>query len=547
MGEDNKPIISEALCVGCGICVKKCPYNAIKIINLPEELESPLHQYGVNGFRLFRLPIPSSQKVGILGENGIGKSTVIKILSGQIIPNFNEGVSDIEEVISRYAGTELQDHFKKIKGGLLASIKPQHILKIPTFWKGTAKELILNSNPDADIEALSLALDLGIILERKLDKLSGGELQRVAIASAVAKKADFYFFDEPASYLDIRQRLKAAELIRKIEAPTILVEHDLMILDYLTDLVHIMYGTPGAYGITSIAKSSRAGINAYLDGFIKEENMQFRSALHFNEKAHSEFTGQTLVEFGELKTKLGDFSLTVRPGSLSKGEVVGIVGPNGTGKTTFVKMIAGVLDYEGKVSDKLTVSYKPQYLETSEDLVDTVLFECAKRASDVDFNGEIARVLGIDRLKGKYVNKLSGGELQSLAIAVALSHQVDLYLFDEPAAYLDVEQRITVADLIRRLTLKRGASALVVDHDMMFIDYLSDRLMVFGGKASIEGTAQGPLEMRRGMNIFLRDLGITFRRDPDTKRPRANKFGSSLDREQRAKGEFYYSISKSAN
>ncbi|MBD3408121.1 MAG: ATP-binding cassette domain-containing protein, partial [Candidatus Lokiarchaeota archaeon] len=88
-GEDGKPIISEELCVGCGICVHKCPCEAIKIIGLKQELETDLiHQFGKNGFRLFRLPVPKKGTcTGILGPNGIGKTTAIKILSGQLIPN----------------------------------------------------------------------------------------------------------------------------------------------------------------------------------------------------------------------------------------------------------------------------------------------------------------------------------------------------------------------------------------------------------------------------------------------------------------------------
>ncbi len=539
MGEDNKPVISEVLCVGCGICVKKCPFDAIKIINLPEELECPVHQYGQNGFRLFRLPIPSEAKVGLLGENGIGKTTVLDILSGTLVPNFGGEVSTREEVIGRYAGTELQDHFLKMEKGMKVSVKPQQITKLPDIWKGTVRGL-LEKAASRDFRGVVSSLSLEPVLDRKLENLSGGELQRVAIATAMVKRADFFFFDEPASYLDISQRLKAAHLIKSIEGPTLVVEHDLVVLDFLTDVVHIMYGVPGAYGITSISKSTRSGINAYLDGYIREENMRFRSALHFTEKSHSDFTGKTLVDFSSLSTQLGDFTLDISPGSLAEGEVVGVVGPNGIGKTTFVKMLAGIVDYEGEVEKQLKVAYKPQYLEAEKGTVDDVLAECRKRAADVDFDGEIGRPLALDRLRGKEVTQLSGGELQALSVATTLSHQADLYLFDEPAAYLDVEQRIAVADLVRRLTLKRGATALVVDHDIMFIDYLSDRLMVFGGEPSIHGKAEGPMKMRDGMNSFLRDLDITFRRDPDTKRPRANKPGSQMDRQQRSSGEFYY-------
>ena len=88
----GKPIVSEPLCIGCGICVNKCPHDALIITQLPSELEEDrIHRYGQNGFRLFRLPTPSKdQVVGILGPNGMGKSTAINILSGKIIPNLGE-------------------------------------------------------------------------------------------------------------------------------------------------------------------------------------------------------------------------------------------------------------------------------------------------------------------------------------------------------------------------------------------------------------------------------------------------------------------------
>src|SRR5665647_1087635 len=103
IGESKKAEISEELCVGCGICVKKCPFDALDIISLPEELEVPTHRYGKNGFALYGLPIPVPGKVtGILGANGIGKSTAVKILSGQLRPNLGNFDSEVawEEILS---------------------------------------------------------------------------------------------------------------------------------------------------------------------------------------------------------------------------------------------------------------------------------------------------------------------------------------------------------------------------------------------------------------------------------------------------------------
>jgi ATP-binding cassette subfamily E protein 1 len=135
---------------------------------------------------------------------------------------------------------------------------------------------------------------------------------------------------------------------------------------------------------------------------------------------------------------------------------------------------------------------------------------------------------------------LSGGELQRVAIAACLSRDADLYVLDEPSAHLDVEQRVSACSAIRRFAENKHATAIVIDHDIYMIDLLSDRLLVFEGEPAVQGEVFGPFGLREGMNRFLKNLDITFRRDEETKRPRINKPGSRLDREQKANGEYYY-------
>ena len=139
------------------------------------------------------------------------------------------------------------------------------------------------------------------------------------------------------------------------------------------------------------------------------------------------------------------------------------------------------------------------------------------------------------------LKSLSGCELQRVAIAECLLRKADLYLLDEPSAYLDAGQRMVTARTIRRCMERRTSSALVVDHDVYFIDYISDGLLCFSGTPGEHGLAEGPFRMREGMNRFLKRLNITFRRDRNTHRPRINKPGSRLDRTQKASGEYYYS------
>jgi ATP-binding cassette subfamily E protein 1 len=138
------------------------------------------------------------------------------------------------------------------------------------------------------------------------------------------------------------------------------------------------------------------------------------------------------------------------------------------------------------------------------------------------------------------VTELSGGELQKVAIAACLSKKAQLYLLDEPSAYLDVEERLSMARTIGRVVESRNVTAFVVEHDVVAQDFIADRLMIFSGEPGLYGIANPPTGLRRGMNTFLKDMGITFRRDPVTKRPRVNKEDSKLDRRQKKIGEFYY-------
>ena len=556
-GDPDQIRISEEICLGetCGICVQKCPFDAIEIRNLPSELsDDPIHRYGENAFALYGLPLPEPGRVtGILGPNGIGKSTAVHALAGELVPNLGDHLADPEweRVLDRFRGTELQNYLERlIDGDVTVSRKPQYVDRIPDQFSGRTRELLERTDERDDLDRLVDRLGIEPVMDQPIESISGGELQRVAIAAALAREADFYFLDEITPYLDISQRMTVARLIQELaedeNRSMLVVEHDLAILDLLADSLHVAYGQPGAFGVITDPKSVRNGINEYLKGYLENENMRIRpSRIQFEEHApRTGTTGNPLVEYPDLYKSYGEgeFELTVEGGTVYESEVLGIVGPNGIGKSTLAKLFAGRLQPdEGDLDFRLDIAYKPQYVEIDQPMrVDAFLSSITDDFGTSFWNTEVAQPLQLERIMEQNLTDLSGGERQRVAIAACLSEDADLYLMDEPSAHLDVDQRVQATSAIRRYAENHDATVMVIDHDIYMIDLLSDRLMVFDGEPAARGHASKPQEMRAGMNDFLSDLEVTFRRDERTGRPRINKPGSQKDQKQKRDGEYYY-------
>ncbi len=563
--------IIESQCIGCNQCVKACPFDAIRIVNLPTLKQSELiHRYGPNCFMLYQLPAPKIRHItGIIGQNGVGKTTIIDILSGKLRPNFGmfdeSAAVDDKDIIRKFRGNSLQDYLRNLYAGRLTfSVKEQQIKRTMPHKTCTVREYIeecgigsLRSIPTMDA---FYAMQLDRLMDSTISTLSGGELQRLKCWCTASVDADVYIFDEPSNFLDVKQRLEVARMIRSMDLEhkyALLIEHDLSILDYVSDEIYIVYGSPGQYGIVSTSQTPAEGINRYLSGYIPSQNMRFREE-EFDMQVSADLnvvettlatTTLTDVNYEQQTISHGDeFELTISAGSFSaNGNIYLIMGQNGCGKTTFIKWFCSTNDRSCSVKEQ-----SPKLVDTARVTVEELLYNRIQSSYiNPQFKTTVVNPLEIEKIKGKVVRTLSGGELQKVCIVLCLGAAADVYLLDEPSANLDIESRLALIKVIRNFARIVQRPIFIIEHDIMVSVALAQEcgsrvlLAEEMADASISCarfrktcTISAPTACTEGINKFLRSLDITMRRSGHN-RPRINTHGSRLDQEQKRVGLYY--------
>ena len=578
--------IAENLCIGCNQCVRVCPFNAIRIINLPEENPTDIiHRYNPNGFRLYKLPILKPNIItGIIGANGVGKTTLIDILTDTIRPNFEQFSIQIEpkEIISKFRGSVLQDYLKNLYSNKYKfSIKEQKIklglknnafLSVRDFIKSKSINL---DTPDLLPESY-YTMNINKMLDANFNTLSGGELQRLLCWVCANVDADVYVFDEPSNFLDVKQRLEISRLIKSIVDTlgtkpkyVIVIEHDLSMLDYMADELYIIYGKPSAYGIVSKPLSVLDGINMYLSGYISTQNIRFRDE-EFNLKPSSEIVfgeilseeqiqenkqenilenmAENILTYPSSQIEREGFRLIIPSGTIKlSNSICVILGENGTGKTTFINLIGSM--------GNLSVSVKEQgagikkYIGvdgTYPSVLELLHHKIKSNYFNPIFQSDVIKQLEIEELQTRKINELSGGELQRVLIALCLGTPADLYLIDEPSANLDIEKRLNVTKVIKKFIMSNSKSAFIIEHDIMmcvaFAQEVQSKILLIKQDSEINNirtcSISQPLDFSQGINGFLQLMSITMRISGHN-RPRINKCGSQLDQEQKKNGKYY--------
>ena len=250
-----------------------------------------------------------------------------------------------------------------------------------------------------------------------------------------------------------------------------------------------------------------------------------------------------MYKYPKMKKTFGLFSIEVEEGQVKQSEIIMLLGQNGMGKTTLFKLLTGNMLPDDKSVEipNLRVSYKPQTLSpkfqgTVKELLYTKL---GGNLNSPLFKTEVIKPMDIESLLDYPVQNLSGGEIQRVAIVLCLAKECDIYLIDEPSAYLDSEKRVIASKVMKKWIMITKRSALVVEHDFIMATYLADKIICFEGEPARKATCTSPQTLITGMNKFLQMMDVTFRRDPTNFRPRINKHESQKYQEQKKAGNYF--------
>lgn len=455
--------------------------------------------------------ITDSDKVGIVGVNGTGKSTMLKLICG--IENPNSGTITIS------GGARInylaQDSYFDTNKTLMEII-----------MSGSTKE-----NPINDYEASSILSKLGFMDSSVTTKnFSGGQLKRLALAKVLVTPCDFMILDEPTNHLDNNIIMWLENFFKKFKKGIIMVTHDRYFLERICNkMIELDFGKTYTY-IANYSKflelkaerlEAEAKSEKKLKSILRTETEWIHRGAEarrtkakyrverFKELSNIKFKEEKSMEISSLSTRIGKKLISIKNGSkafgdkvlfnnfnfeLSHSDIIGVIGDNGAGKTTLFKIISGEEELSsGEIERGITlnIGYFHQHLELIDPEIRVIDYIKDEQNVIETLDGTITasemleRFLFTKDVQYSKVKMLSGGEKKRLQLLRVLMKNPNMLLFDEPTNDLD----IYTLELLEDYLLNFKGPIMVVSHDRYFLDKICNRLLIIDN-SSIEESMQ---------------------------------------------------------
>lgn len=501
------------------------------------------------------------ERVCLLGRNGSGKSTLLRLINGELDADKVErqhapaSVAMMEQALPQDSGATV---FEAVAAGLPAAgeaLSRYHSLTQAEPSESNLAELaevqgILDANDgwnlNQRVETLLSRLQLDA--EALIADLSGGWQRRVSLARALVGEPQVLLLDEPSNHLDLQAIAWLEQAVLDFRGAVLFVTHDRALINKLaTRIVELdrgeLYSYPGNYQKYLDAREERLRVevehNALFDKRLAEEERWIRQGIkarRTRNEGRVRALKQMRVERAQRKEQQGSASMQIQSGQrsgklvaelsqvnyriagktlvrdfdclLSRGDKLALVGPNGVGKTTLLKLLLGELQPDsGKL--KLGTNVQIAYFDQARQQLDpqkTVADVVGQGRDSIDINGKSRHIVSYlndflftpERSRSQ-VGKLSGGERARVQLAVLFSQPANVLVMDEPTNDLDIE----TLELLEELLLDYDGTVLLVSHDRAFIDNIAASCLLFEGMGKISDHVGGysdiPLWARRAL------------------------------------------------
>lgn len=505
------------------------------------------------------LHIEPNERVCLVGRNGAGKSTLMKVLAGEVQLDDGKLIFEKDIIVTRLE----QDPPRHIQETVFEYVAEgiAHLSDLLKQYHHISQQMLTNYSDEllAKLSQVQAQLEhnngwqfenriqdtlklLELDPDKKLCELSGGWVRRAALARALVANPDILLLDEPTNHLDVEAITWLEDLLLNFKGSIIFISHDRSFIRKIaTRIVDLDRGKlvsyPGNYDLYLETKAEDLRVealqNELFDKKLAQEEVWIRQGikarrtrnegrvralkkLREERRNRREVQGKAKIQLDttarsgkivfeiehasyevEGKTLLKDFSATIQ-----RGDKIALVGPNGCGKTTFIKLLLGELQPTSgtiRCGTKLDVAYFDQY-RAELDLEKTVMDNVADGKQDIEVNGVKRHVLGYlqdflfpPKRAMTPVKALSGGERNRLLLAKLLLKPNNLLILDEPTNDLDVE----TLELLEELLADYQGTLLIVSHDRQFIDNTVEECFFFEGNGVLNQYIGGYFDARQ--------------------------------------------------